>query len=145
MGICSMGESMTEPRIRCLLGKVGLDGHQRGVHVIARAWRDAGFEVIYMGLRNSPAEFAAAAVDEGVDVVGVSVLSGAHLHTTKETRAALDAAGLDDVPLIVGGVIPAVDVQSVLDAGAAMVLGPGSTLDAVSNAVYIVLKKEQLV
>ena len=131
-----MSQSPDDHRIRCLIAKVGLDGHQRGVQIIARAWRDAGFEVIYLGLRNTPEEFARVAVDEGVDVAGISILSGSHLYLTGATRRAMDEAGAAEVPLIVGGVIPRVEVDDVLAAGAARVLGPGSTLEGAVAAVH---------
>lgn len=122
-------------RARCLLAKVGLDGHQRGVQVVAQAWRDAGYEVIYIGLRNSPALVAAVAIQEDVDVVGLSILSGAHLHLVAETRKQLDAAGGSAIPLIVGGVFPLADVRALVEAGAAAVLRPGTSLRDIVGVV----------
>src|SRR6476660_8224695 len=95
-----------ESRIRVLVGKPGLDGHDRGAKVIASALRDAGMEVIYTGLRASVPAIAAAAVQEGVDVIGLSILSGAHLSICAQLREELIARGAPDVPIVVGGIIP---------------------------------------
>jgi len=122
---------------------VGLDGHQRGIQVIARAWTQAGFEVVYLGLRNTPEGIARAAVHEDAAVVGLSILSGAHLHLTRATRQALDAAGGSAIPLIVGGVIPVEDVAEVRAAGAVEVLRPGSPLAEVVDAVYRATGRER--
>ena len=111
---------------RVLVAKVGLDGHDRGVKVVARILRDAGFEVIYTGLFQTPETVAAAAIDEDVDAVGLSVLSGAHMTLVPKVVAKLREVGLD-VPVIVGGIIPAGDVAKLLDAGVAAVLTPGAT------------------
>jgi methylmalonyl-CoA mutase C-terminal domain/subunit len=96
-------------RLRVLLAKPGLDGHDTGVKVVAQALRDAGIEVIYTGLRKTPAEIAKAAVEEGVDAVGLSILSGAHLEHCRAVKDALDGAGARDLFLLVGGVIPDAD------------------------------------
>ena len=113
---------------RVLVAKVGLDGHDRGVKVVARILRDAGYEVIYTGLFQTPEKVAAAAVDEDVDAIGLSMLSGAHMTLVPKVVAKLREAGVD-VPVVVGGIIPAGDVQKLIDAGVAAVLTPGATAD----------------
>jgi methylmalonyl-CoA mutase C-terminal domain/subunit len=110
---------------RVLLAKVGLDGHDRGIKVVARMLRDAGFEVVYLGLFNTPEGVAAAARDEDVDVVGVSMLSGAHLTLAPAIVAALRELDLD-IPVIVGGIVPAADVAALETAGVAAILTPGA-------------------
>ena len=114
---------------RVLVAKPGLDGHDRGAKVVARALRDGGFEVIYTGIRQRPAEIAAAAVQEDVQVVGLSILSGAHLSLTRKTVEALRAAGADDILVVVGGTIPASDVPRLKEAGATAVYPTGTGLD----------------
>src|SRR5229473_1275421 len=101
---------MPEKRIRVVIAKPGLDGHDRGAKVIARALRDAGMEVIYMGLRQTPEQIASAALQEDADVVGLSILSGAHNHIVPRLMELLTAKGLDDVLVLIGGIIPDVDV-----------------------------------
>ena len=115
--------------IRVLVAKPGLDGHDRGAKIVARALRDAGFEVIYTGIRHRPQEIAAIALQEDVQVVGLSVLSGAHVALTKRTIAALEAVGAEDVLLVVGGTIASSDVPRLLAAGAAAVFPTGTPLD----------------
>ncbi len=118
---------------RVLLAKPGLDGHDRGVLVIAAALRDAGFEVIYTGLRQTAETIAAAADEEDVDAVGLSVLSGAHNTLVPKVLAALRARGLSDVPVVVGGIIPAADAAALKSGGVAALFGPGTTTaDAVA-------------
>lgn len=121
--------------IRVLLAKPGLDGHNRGVHVIARALSDAGMEVIYLGLRRSPDEIASAAVSEDVDVVGLSILSGAHLSLVQATIHALLNRGAGTLPVVVGGIIPDEDVAKLRALGACAVLGPGTRLAEVVSAI----------
>jgi methylmalonyl-CoA mutase C-terminal domain/subunit len=121
-------------RGRVLVAKVGLDGHDRGVKVVARILRDAGFEVLYTGLRQSPEMVAAAAEQEDVDAVGISILSGGHLALVPDVVRALRARGLD-VPVVVGGIVPPQDVDTLLDAGVAEILGPGASADAVGAAI----------
>ena len=113
---------------RVLVAKVGLDGHDRGVKVVARILRDAGYEVIYTGLFQTPETVAAAAIDEDVDAVGLSMLSGAHMTLVPKVVEKLREAGVD-VPVIVGGIIPANDVPKLMHAGVAAVLTPGATAD----------------
>ncbi len=113
--------------IRCLIAKVGLDGHDRGAHVIARAFRDAGFEVIYSGLHNTPEEIVRAAVQEDVDALGVSILSGAHDTLVPRIVDGLREYGaFEDTLVLVGGTIPADDEADLKDAGVAEVFGPGT-------------------
>jgi methylmalonyl-CoA mutase C-terminal domain/subunit len=114
-----------------LLAKAGLDGHDRGVLVIAAALRDAGFEVIYTGLRQTPETIAAAAEEEDVDVVGLSLLSGAHKSLAPAVLAALRARKLDDVPMVLGGIVPVEDQAALIQAGVAHVFGPGTRTDEV--------------
>ncbi|MFP4626761.1 MAG: cobalamin B12-binding domain-containing protein [Natronomonas sp.] len=115
--------------IRCLVAKVGLDGHDRGAHVIARAFRDAGFEVIYSGLHNSPDEIVQAAVQEDVDVLGISILSGAHDTLVPKVIAGLEEYdAFEDTLLIVGGIIPDEDRAELYDLGVAEIFGPGASM-----------------
>ncbi len=107
----------SRPPIRVLIAKPGLDGHDRGAKVVARALRDAGMEVIYSGLRQTPERIVRAVVDEDVDVVGLSILSGAHLTLVPRVLALLRAEGEGDVPVLVGGIIPAEDGVALREAG----------------------------
>jgi methylmalonyl-CoA mutase, C-terminal domain len=122
------------PRGRVLLAKLGLDGHDRGLKVVARMLRDGGFEVVYLGLRQTTETIVSAAVDEDVDVVGLSMLSGSHLTTAPAMVRALRDAGLD-VPVVVGGIIPDDDRAKLADAGVAAVLTPGASAEEVCTAV----------
>jgi len=123
------------PRIRVLLAKVGLDGHDRGVKVVARALRDAGMEVVYTGLHRRPQEVIEAALQEDVDVIGVSILSGAHLTLLPRIAGLMRERGLDDVALIVGGVIPDEDVPALREVGVTEIVGQEATPDEVAAAV----------
>ena len=123
---------------RVLVAKVGLDGHDRGVKVVARILRDAGFEVIYTGLFQTPETVAAAAVDEDVDAVGLSMLSGAHMTLVPKVVAALRERGAD-IPVVVGGIIPEPDAPVLLREGVAAVLTPGATADEVVETVRRVI------
>jgi methylmalonyl-CoA mutase C-terminal domain/subunit len=120
--------------MKVVLAKPGLDGHDRGVKVIARALRDAGVEVVYTGLRQTPEQIAATALQEDPDAIGLSVLSGAHLPLTRKIKALLAERELDDVPLLVGGAIPPKDVAALKEAGASEVLATGASLDDVVAA-----------
>ena len=120
--------------IRVLIAKPGLDGHDRGAKVVARVLRDAGYEVIYTGIRQRPAEIAAAAIQEDVDVIGLSVLSGAHLGLTRKVLAALVEQGVSDIPVVVGGTIPTRDHDRLTQMGVAAVFPTGATsIDIVSG------------
>jgi len=126
-----MADSAARP-IRVLVAKPGLDGHDRGAKVMARAFRDAGFEVIYTGLFQTPEMIAAAAAQEDVDVVGLSILSGAHLALFPPIMAALREAGREEALVVAGGTIPKADIPAVTELGIAAVFGPGTRLaDAV--------------
>jgi methylmalonyl-CoA mutase, C-terminal domain len=115
--------------VRVLVAKPGLDGHDRGAKLVARTLRDAGFEVIYTGIRQRPDVIASVAVQEDVQIVGLSILSGAHVALTQKTADALRAAGADDVVLVVGGTIPQRDVPKLEAAGAAAVYPTGTSLE----------------
>jgi methylmalonyl-CoA mutase C-terminal domain/subunit len=115
--------------IRVLIAKPGLDGHDRGAKVIARALRDAGMEVIYTGLRQTPEMVAEAALQEDVDVVGLSILSGAHMALVPRIHELMKENGLGDVPIIVGGIIPDSDRKALLDMGISGVFGPGASTE----------------
>ncbi len=125
---------MSERKIRVLIAKPGLDGHDRGAKVIARALRDAGMEVIYTGLRQTPEMVAEAALQEDVDVVGLSILSGAHMGLVPRILDLLRANGQANVRVFVGGIIPDEDIPELLQAGVRGVYGPGtSTLQVVED------------
>jgi methylmalonyl-CoA mutase C-terminal domain/subunit len=117
---------MPETKIRVLIAKPGLDGHDRGAKVVARALRDAGMEVIYTGLRQSPEMIAEAALQEDVHVVGLSILSGAHLGLVPRVMDLLRANGQTDVKVFVGGIIPESDIPELLQMGVLAVFGPGT-------------------
>lgn len=123
---------------RILVAKVGLDGHDRGVKIVARILRDAGFEVVYTGLFQTPDTVAAAAVDEDVDAIGLSMLSGAHMTLAPLVVDKVRERGVD-IPVIVGGIIPDDDVDDLLAAGVAAVLTPGASADEVVDAVRAVV------
>jgi methylmalonyl-CoA mutase, C-terminal domain len=125
---------MSEAKIRVLVAKPGLDGHDRGAKVIARALRDAGMEVIYTGLRQTPEMITEAALQEDVDVVGLSILSGAHMALAPVILEHLRAAGMEDVLVVIGGIIPDEDIPALKEIGITAVFGPGaSTIDIVST------------
>ena len=130
---------MTPARI--VLAKPGLDGHDRGIKVIAMALRDAGAEVIYLGLRRSVDEIVRAAVQDDADVIGISVLSGAHLPLAADLLRACEAAGLD-VPVVVGGTIPHTDVAALRDLGVAGVYPVGTSLREVVDGVLMLATRE---
>ena len=117
---------MTEKKIRVLIAKPGLDGHDRGAKVVARALRDDGMEVIYTGLRQTPEMIAEAALQEDVDVVGLSILSGAHNALVPEVIKDLRANGQTNVVVFLGGIIPEDDTQALLDQGVFKIYGPGT-------------------
>ena len=131
-------EEFHEPKGRVLVAKLGLDGHDRGVKVVARILRDAGFEVIYTGLRQTPAKVVAAAVDEDVDAIGLSMLSGAHLALVPPVIELLREQGLT-IPVVVGGIIPERDVSTLMDAGVAAILAPGAPAVEVVSTIESVI------
>jgi len=122
---------MNERRIRVLIAKPGLDGHDRGAKVIARALRDAGMEVIYTGLRQTPEQVVSAALQEDVDAIGLSILSGAHMHLFPRIMELCREQRLDDVLVFAGGIIPDPDVPRLKELGIAEIFPPGSSLDEI--------------
>ena len=123
---------MSERPIKVLIAKPGLDGHDRGAKVLARGLRDEGFEVVYTGLRQTPEMVATAALQEDVDVVGLSILSGAHMTLVPRICGLLREKGLDDVLVAAGGIIPDDDLPALREAGVAAVFGPGTTIAEVA-------------
>ena len=122
-------------RIRVLVAKPGLDGHDRGAKVVARGLRDAGMEVIYSGLHRTPSQIARTARDEDVQVVGLSILSGAHMRLLPEVVAQLREHGMSDVLVVAGGIIPDADVQSLIEAGVAAVFAPGTAVTQIADYI----------
>ena len=122
---------MAERRIRVLIAKPGLDGHDRGAKVIARALRDAGMEVIYTGLRQTPEQIVGAALQEDVDAIGLSILSGAHMHLFPRLMDLKREQALEDVLVFAGGIIPDSDVPRLKEIGIAEIFPPGSSLDQI--------------
>jgi len=126
---------MVTSQIRVLLAKPGLDGHDRGVKVIARALRDAGMEVIYTGLRQTPEQIVSAAVQEDVDIVGLSILSGAHMTIFPRVRQLMEQKGLDDVLLFGGGIIPEEDIPRLKQEGVSEIFLPGTSTEDIINFI----------
>ncbi len=122
---------MTEKKIRVLVAKPGLDGHDRGAKVVARALRDAGMEVIYTGLRQTPEMIAEAALQEDVDVVGLSILSGAHMALAPRVLELLKANHQEHVRVFIGGIIPDEDIHTLIEMGVTGIYGPGATTEAI--------------
>jgi methylmalonyl-CoA mutase C-terminal domain/subunit len=118
-------------KIRVVIAKPGLDGHDRGAKVIARALRDAGMEVIYTGLRQTPEQIVSAALQEDADVIGLSILSGAHNHICPRVMDLLHAQGLDDVLVVVGGIIPDVDIPALKAMGVRGIFLPGTPMQEI--------------
>jgi methylmalonyl-CoA mutase C-terminal domain/subunit len=118
-------------KTRVVIAKPGLDGHDRGAKVIARALRDAGMEVIYMGLRQTPEQIVAAALQEDADVIGLSILSGAHMHICPRVMKLLREKGLSDVLVVIGGIIPDVDIPKLRDAGVKGIFLPGTPMQSI--------------
>lgn len=131
--------SLTEKKIRVVVAKPGLDGHDRGAKIIARAFRDAGMEVIYTGLHQTPEQIVETVIQEDADAVGLSILSGAHMTLVPRIMELLSAQGIDDVVVTVGGTIPADDVQALKALGVAEVFTPGApaqqAIDFIRGAV----------
>ncbi len=126
---------MPDTRIRVLVAKPGLDGHDRGAKIVARALRDAGMEVIYTGLRQTPEQIAIAALQEDVDAIGISILSGAHNTILPRICELLRAQGMDDVLLIVGGIIPDEDIPRLKQAGVTEVFQPGASTQEIVDFI----------
>jgi methylmalonyl-CoA mutase, C-terminal domain len=135
---------MESKPIRVLVAKPGLDGHDRGAKVVAYALRDAGMEVVYTGLRRSPDEIVKIAVDEDVDAIGLSILSGAHIALTEKIIGGLKAAGCDDeIAVFVGGTIPPLDIEPLEKLGAAAVFPTGTPLSAIAPRIREVVAKRR--
>ena len=134
---------MESQQIRVLIAKPGLDGHDRGAKVIARMLRDAGMEVIYTGLRQTPTMIAEAALQEDVDIVGLSILSGAHNTLVPRILSAMRDNDLDDVPLFVGGIIPEDDIPTLKAHGVYEVFGPGSNMQEIARSLRAAVVAEK--
>jgi len=128
-------------KIKVLVAKPGLDGHDRGAKVVAMALRDAGMEVIYTGLRQSPESVVKAALQEDVDVVGLSILSGAHMKICSKVLRLMKEAGIGEKPLFVGGIIPSEDADELRKAGIFEVFGPGTSLKSIIDKIEETVKK----
>jgi methylmalonyl-CoA mutase C-terminal domain/subunit len=124
-----------EKKIRVLVAKPGLDGHERGAHVVAYGLRDAGFEVIYTGLRQTTKQIVNTAIQEDVDVVGLSILSGAHLSLAQKVIDGLKTEGADDIMVIVGGIVPEEDIPLLKDMGVEEVFTAGTPVSAISDFI----------
>jgi methylmalonyl-CoA mutase C-terminal domain/subunit len=134
----------SSPKIRVLIGKVGLDGHDRGAKVIAAAFRDAGIEVIYAGLRQTPESIVEAAIQEDVDAIGISILSGAHMTVFPKIKRLMDEKGVDDVLLFGGGIIPEQDINELIKLGVGKLFTPGTpTFETVDYIKDWVIKKRR--
>ena len=129
-------------KIRVIVAKPGLDGHDRGAKVIARAFRDAGFEVIYTGLRQTPEQVVNAALQEDVDVVGLSVLSGAHMTLCPRIMELMKKEGLDDVLVVIGGIIPDQDIPKLKALGVGEIFQPGASLEEIVTYVRKNVRKK---
>jgi methylmalonyl-CoA mutase C-terminal domain/subunit len=141
---CRLRLKMTERthKKRVLVGKPGLDGHDRGAKFIAHALRDAGFEVVYTGIRRSPEEIAAAAIQEDVHAIGLSSLSGAHMRLFPAVVEALDKAGAPEIPVLGGGVIPDEDIVALKQAGIVEIFTPGTPVDTIIKAFHEACEKK---
>lgn len=120
-----------QKRLRILIAKVGLDGHDRGARIVARGYRDAGFEVVYTGVHQTPEQIASAAIQEDVDLVGLSCLSGAHMHLFTEVMRQLKENGAGDIPVIGGGIIPEDDITRLKEAGIREIFLPGTPISEI--------------
>ncbi len=130
----------TEPkeprrRYKVLVAKLGIDGHDRGAKVIARALKDAGFDVIYTGIRQTPEQVVYAALQEDVDVIGVSILSGAHMHHMRKLMEKLKEVGATDIPVVLGGTIPVIDIEELKRIGVREVFLPGTSLKEIAEKI----------
>ena len=134
---------MIDRRIRVVVAKPGLDGHDRGAKIVARALRDAGMEVIYTGLRQTPEQIANTAVQEDVDVVGISILSGAHNTIVPRICQLLRGAGMQDVLVIVGGIVPEEDIPKLKEAGVAAVFQPGASTQEIVDFIRTHVKQTE--
>jgi methylmalonyl-CoA mutase C-terminal domain/subunit len=137
-----MADQQTKP-IRVLVAKVGLDGHDRGAKVIAAALRDAGMEVIYTGLRQTPEMVVAAALQEDVDAIGISILSGAHMTIFPKIIRLMQEKEMNDVLLTGGGIIPDEDLRTLSDMGVGRLFTPGSSMDEIAHYIRVWVEKKQ--
>jgi methylmalonyl-CoA mutase C-terminal domain/subunit len=128
-------------KLRVVIAKPGLDGHDRGAKVIARALRDAGMEVVYTGLRQTPEQIVSAALQEDADVIGLSILSGAHNHIAPRLMALLKEKGIDDVLVLIGGIIPDVDVPKLKDMGVKGIFLPGTPMQEIVDFINANVQK----
>lgn len=126
---------MEERKIRVLIAKPGLDGHDRGAKVIARGLRDAGMEVIYTGLRQTPEMVVEAALQEDVDAIGLSILSGAHKALVPRIMALLREQGMEEIPVFLGGIVPNDDLPEMKESGVTAIFGPGTGMDKIVEAI----------
>ncbi len=137
-------KQLPDKKIRILIGKVGLDGHDRGAKVIAAAFRDAGIEVIYTGLRQTPETIVEAALQEDVDAIGISILSGAHMTIFPKVKKLMDDKGLNDVLLFGGGIIPDADIEELKKLGIGQLFTPGTpTFDTINYVKKWVLENKE--
>lgn len=134
---------MVEKRLRILIGKPGLDGHDRGAKIIARALRDAGMEVVYSGLHRTPEEIVSIAVDEDVDAIGLSILSGAHMTLFPRVLELLKEQQAADIILFGGGIIPGDDRQNLLDMGVKGIFGPGTSTEVIVRFLQDTAREQQ--
>ena len=123
-------------KIRVLIAKAGLDGHDRGAKVIARGLRDAGMEVIYTGLRQTPEQIVSAALQEDVNVIGLSILSGAHLHVCSRITELISNTELQGVPIVVGGIVPEQDIQTLREMGVVGIFAPGTKIQDIVGFIF---------
>ncbi len=130
-----MADSVVKGKVRVLIAKPGLDGHDQGAKVIAYGLKDAGFEVIYTGLRRTPEDIANAALDEDVDVIGLSILSGAHLSIVRRLMAVMDEKGIGDKMVLVGGIVPDEDIPRLKEMGVAEVFVSGTYITQVAEYI----------
>ena len=130
-------------KIRIIMAKPGLDGHDRGIKILARAFRDSGMEVIYLGLRQTPDMIVNAAIQEDVDVIALSILSGAHMTIFSEVKSLMDENNLSNVLLTGGGIIPETDMELLYKKGVGKLFGPGTSVDTTINYIKSWIKKNQ--
>jgi len=130
-------------RIKVLVAKLGLDGHDRGAKVVARALRDAGMEVIYTGIRQTPEQVVETAIQEDVDVIGVSILSGAHISLMKRLMNLLKERGISNIPVFLGGTIPLPDIPKLKEIGVSRIFLPGTSIREIINYVVEAVKKKR--
>lgn len=133
---------MSDRPPKVLIAKPGLDGHDRGAKVIARALRDAGMEVVYTGLRQTPEMIAESALQEDVDVVGLSILSGSHMTLVPAVRQAMNSSSLNDIPIVVGGIIPDKDKADLLISDVYAVFGPGTSTENIIQEIFTIVREK---